>query len=488
MKRKTMAALVVALTAVLLGVLAVPALAGNPTAGLPTTSVAKALAGIKQAKAPGCTTATASHGAWQHLGGNPALPGGAWTRGKLQSFFNSPRGRSYLDLAFNGDQTKIAAVIRQVQEDNFTQGKLHYCDIFPRESFGRNGPTLAKNVTFLDKDYRHNGAPAWKIKVVLRSKLVNTKVSGSGSSRVTTKRYALYVVVVTVPNKCANISPNYYTVYVSVKTKGKATNKPKTTTIPILKIAEDDQGHQLPATPTGTFQFQVASSGMSSKVTYNHSPQTAGTCTIGKSVTVTELTPLGTDKWKMLTPATQTQVCKVGMKFVFKDQEVAPVVVVPTVVPTVVCTGNQQPVYDNSGIVVSCSSVTIIVTCSNVGNNNGGNCNGTPPPPPPSTPVHHCAPSVGTLQKDERTATFTVSCDGPMSSETWTFSGNGRTATGTSVDNTFPDNQAGQTATGTVTVLFSDGAAAVTVTASISIPAAPPLNGGNPGPPAQATG
>lgn len=95
--------------------------------------------------------------------------------------------------------------------------------------------------------------------------------------------------------------------------------------------------------------------------------------------------------------------------------------------------------------------------------------------------VHTCATSVSNLQKDERTATFSVTCDGPIASATWTFSGNGRTATGTSVTNTFPDSEAGKTATGTVTVLFSDGASAVTKTQGINIPAPPP--NGNTGPP-----
>jgi len=149
----------------------------------------------------------------------------------------------------------------------------------------------------------------------------------------------------------------------------------------------------------------------------------------------------------------------------------APTPPTPTT-PTIVCGPGQTPITDTNGVVISCSIVVVI--CGNIGNNNGGNCNGTPTTPPPAAPVHTCTVTVSPLQKDERTATFSVNCDGPIASASWTFSGNNRNASGTSVTNTFPDNQAGQTATGTVTVLFSDGAASVTKTGSISIPAPPP--------------
>ena len=132
----------------------------NPTAGLPAASVAKALASIRQQKAPGCTTATAPHGAWQHLGGNPALLGGAWTKGAFQAFINSARGKTYLNLALDYNAAQVAQVVRMVREDNFEKSTVNYCDLFPREAFGRNGPTLTKNVTFLDSTYRYHGAPA----------------------------------------------------------------------------------------------------------------------------------------------------------------------------------------------------------------------------------------------------------------------------------------------------------------------------------------
>jgi hypothetical protein len=99
--------------------------------------------------------------------------------------------------------------------------------------------------------------------------------------------------------------------------------------------------------------------------------------------------------------------------------------------------------------------------------------------------VHHsCTASVSNLQKDERTATFTVTCDGPIASAIWSFSGASGNATGTTVTRTFPDSEAGHTATGTVTVYFSDSAPSVTASVGIDIPALPP--DGNPGVPPKA--
>lgn len=168
--------------------------------------------------------------------------------------------------------------------------------------------------------------------------------------------------------------------------------KPKTAPVRIYKIAEDAQGHRLSPTPTGTFRFQRGSS----KMTYNSTPQSAGTCTVGKYVTVKELAPLGTEKWKMLTPATQTQKCRAaGISFVFKDREVPPTT---TTTPAGTCnitiTGGTV-----NGDITNCSTVTITVICGNVSKTFTGpnakdaqeqayswqqaNCTSPQPPPPP---------------------------------------------------------------------------------------------------------
>ncbi len=103
--------------------------------------------------------------------------------------------------------------------------------------------------------------------------------------------------------------------------------KPKKASITIFKIALDVQGHQLPATPTGTFRFKVQCglNGEPRYYVYNHVPQSAGTCSVGSRARVWELKPLGNEEWKILTPVYQTMpVGKKGARFVYKNQEAGP--------------------------------------------------------------------------------------------------------------------------------------------------------------------
>lgn len=94
---------------------------------------------------------------------------------------------------------------------------------------------------------------------------------------------------------------------------------PSTAPISIGKVCEDASHNQI-ACPTGTFTFAV-SGGSVSSVTLNSNPQSAGTCTIGGSVTITENQVNG---WTILSANPQTFSCtSAGINAVFKNAELA---------------------------------------------------------------------------------------------------------------------------------------------------------------------
>lgn len=217
---------------------------------------------------------------------------------------------------------------------------------------------------------------------------------------------------------------------------------PKTAEVEVLKIAEDDQGHQLPATPTGTFRFEVkckdGSKNIDQVVVYNETPQPLAECNVGSQVTVDELSPLGNEQWKQLSPSEQgTKVGSHGSELVFKDQEVPPNIPPPNI-----------------------------------------------PPPPPTTPppVHGCEVS-NIIEKDGRTDNLTVTTDSGATTpaqETIDW-GDGQTSTYVGVapiqtEDHFYNQDA--TFTETVTETFADGGTAictgVVTTQQESAPPPPP--------------
>jgi hypothetical protein len=188
------------------------------------------------------------------------------------------------------------------------------------------------------------------------------------------------VWVFVLPYKCGNaslivrIAPTTPTPAIPPK-KPK---KPKVGYVWITKVAKDASGNKMP-TPTNTFIFQKISGGLSTKLVYNHAPQGAGTCTIGKSVSMNELAPLA-GQWISETSNNQSMTCTAKTTFVFIDRE-APT---PTT-PTQTCeqkTGVQGS-YEQGGVCVvnSCGNV-IVINGNNNNVNVGGNCNNTPPTPP----------------------------------------------------------------------------------------------------------
>jgi hypothetical protein len=316
-----------------------------------------ALASTKHMSAPAAVqhvkSALCSGACWTHLGGDPLFPGGLIGISQRQHIslrqafvyaLTSSRGQTA--MAYAGvKKAERKALNHAARTGNFQSCTMTYGELFPGMAYGIHGTSVDRNVIFADPNYR-NGAPAF---------CASATVHG-------------YTVTIKLPEKCANVGLKSR-VKKAVK---KATHK--FANFFIRKIAEDDQGHQLPATPTGTFVFQPTVGSKSYQVVYNNSPQLGGRCTIGKSVTVKELTPLGSDKWTMLTPESQTITCKKGLTFVFKDQETAPAA------PTAPSCVNGSVNQNGNNNVIGCG------TC--IGNNV---CNTTPPIV--VTPCN-CAPPV----------------------------------------------------------------------------------------------
>ena len=95
-------------------------------------------------------------------------------------------------------------------------------------------------------------------------------------------------------------------------------------TIEVNEIALDSSGATIPA-PSNTFEYDWTCGGVDEGiVTLNSDPQVLGSCPEGEAVTITEETPLGSQKWTEL--STNPQSFTVGsstLEAVFKDQEVA---------------------------------------------------------------------------------------------------------------------------------------------------------------------
>lgn len=117
--------------------------------------------------------------------------------------------------------------------------------------------------------------------------------------------------------------------FVNFNAKVNCPEQPKSKAkISIRKIAEDASGKELSAVPTNVFTFKVTCDGTTTAVTYNSTPQAAGECTVGSTVTITENAVNG---WVALSPTTQTfTVTENGLTVVFKNRQKAVVTTTTT--------------------------------------------------------------------------------------------------------------------------------------------------------------
>ena len=152
--------------------------------GVGGTGIAAAGALAKESDSPRASIATNS---WTRLGGDP-LQRNVDTRNELVRLITSKKGATAMKYA--GLTTKQRATARmQVRTGNFKKCHLKYGEKFKRMSFGINGTSVDKNVTFLDPRFKNKAADAWCIDLLM------------GKAKSPTKKIELKV-----PFICGNIA------------------------------------------------------------------------------------------------------------------------------------------------------------------------------------------------------------------------------------------------------------------------------------------
>jgi len=281
-------------------------------AGLLAVAIVGASASASRAAPARLAGCSYRHANWASPGGNPVVRGGAYTRSKLHAALVSSQGRQAMTCA-GYTRTEQNALIAAT-----SSAKLGF---IPQNSFygmmcGGFGEC------FTDGRLTGGTLAAWTV----------TGVTAGGEK-----------IVAQFAQLCVNVVPRSKT-RIHKLHKAVRPPAPKKAPLSIIKIAEDDQGHQLAATPTGTFRFKVRCDGKVRFYVYNHSPQGAGSCTVGKRAEFWELSTLGNEQWKMLSPSYQVIVVgKKGARAVFKDQEVPPPAPAPTPPTTTTTTTTTTP-------------------------------------------------------------------------------------------------------------------------------------------------
>lgn len=162
-------------------------------------------------------TSTAS-AAWTHLGGDPLVQGGVHTRADYVRIVTSGKGATAMTYA-GLNKTERKAVVKGARTGKFKSCVMRFGQHFVAMSFGINGTSVDRNVTFADPRYR-NGAPAFCQDAVVTSttqvvrgkeKIVKTVSNKDGSKdvfydRIDVVKTRVCVVHTLMPKKCANFA------------------------------------------------------------------------------------------------------------------------------------------------------------------------------------------------------------------------------------------------------------------------------------------
>ncbi len=300
-------------------------------------------------------SAFASNG-WTRLGGDPVTPGGlaAFDHGNARhgyvKLITSRKGATAMKYAGLSKSARKKFVLA-TREGNFRQCVLRYGDHFIRMSFGINGTSVDRNVTFRDPRYKRHGAPAFCSRVVINvkttvkhglTKLVKTVTNSDGSKteffdRVDTITTKTCFIETKVPFKCGNFAVVRHKCITKVTHVHHQTTKtipppspppppqtppPSKPPITIGKVCEDDTGVQETCPTGGTFTFQVTTGGTTTTVPLDSNPQSAGTCKVGDSVIITENPKNG---WEILSDNPETFTCESsGVQAEFKNRQTPP--------------------------------------------------------------------------------------------------------------------------------------------------------------------
>jgi hypothetical protein len=323
-------------------------------------------------------TAEMSSGGWTVLGGDPLVPGGVHSRSEFVNVVTSGKGQTAMKYAGLGTKERQAVTLatRKGQERSCS---MPYGETFQKMSFGINGTSVDRNVTFADPNYINSPAPAF---------CVDAKVDVNGDGKVDE------VVHIKMPEKCGNVALMNRTPVNHPKPHHPKREAP----VSVVKVAKDSTGAQIP-TPTGEFRFfakcEDGNDQVKTTAIYNQAVQRLiDQCNVGSTVTVKELSPVANpNDWKFITPQVQKQAVRAkGNKFVFVDKEVGSTPAGP------ICTGDTT--NTNSGNAAqggNCSTNINVPICSPVNSPNSVIC--SPSTPPITPPAEKFPPTVNVEQK-----------------------------------------------------------------------------------------
>jgi hypothetical protein len=132
--------------------------------------------------------AVSTAGGWTVLGGDPLVPGGVNNHSDFVRTVTSQKGQTAMTFA-GLNKVERQAVTKVVRKGAFAPCTMRYGQKFWRMSFGINGTSVDRNVTFHDNRYL-GGAPSW---------CATAMVGGKGG----------YTVTIMMPYKCGNVAVPY---------------------------------------------------------------------------------------------------------------------------------------------------------------------------------------------------------------------------------------------------------------------------------------
>jgi hypothetical protein len=153
----------------------------------------------------GNALASSSSHSWTRLGGDPLVREGVHNRSGFVRLITSGKGNTAMRYA-GMSKSEIASAVFYARTGQFRQCSLKYGMHFQRMSFGINGTSVDRNVTFRDSRYRRHPASAWCMDVRVGNRTVH----------------------ILVPAKCGNVAVKNRTRSPLPKPKIKKPKKTKT--------------------------------------------------------------------------------------------------------------------------------------------------------------------------------------------------------------------------------------------------------------------
>lgn len=154
--------------------------------------------------------ARAASARWTNLGGDPLVRGGVYTRNNFVRLMTSKKGTRAMRYAGLTPGQRIATR-REARMGDFRSCSMRYGEHFDRMSFGINGTSVDRNVTFLDSRFRNRPAAAWCMDVVVGGRTPEERK----------------VVKIKVPKLCGNVAVNKIVILIPRRPKVPVPPPPK---------------------------------------------------------------------------------------------------------------------------------------------------------------------------------------------------------------------------------------------------------------------